>query len=72
LFVAEADRADHAAEATRAATVHEPDLADRGAAALEAAREQGTATTAREAGKDDYDSAERRYAFAADLERRGF
>ncbi|GAA4289046.1 hypothetical protein [Georgenia daeguensis] len=71
LLVAEADLADRAAEGARAAAQHEPDPAEREEAALEGEREENRATTAREAGKDNYDSAERRQAFAADLERRG-
>ncbi|WP_345043981.1 hypothetical protein [Georgenia daeguensis] len=71
LLVAEADHADQVAEAARAAAQHEPDPVERDEAALAAEREQNFATATREAGKDSYDSAERRQAFAADLERRG-
>lgn len=71
LLVAEADRADQAAEAARAAARHEPDPAERIEATVTAEREQNRASAAREAGEDNYDSAERRQAFAADLERRG-
>lgn len=71
LLVAEADRADLAAETARAAAEHEPDPAVRDQATLAAEREQTRATATLEGGKDGYDSAERRAAFAADLERRG-
>ncbi|PFG44875.1 hypothetical protein ATJ97_0297 [Georgenia soli] len=71
LLVAEAGMADQAAATARAAAQHEPDPAERAEATLVAEQEQIRATAAREAGKDNYDSAERRQAFAADLERRG-
>jgi len=72
LLVAEADRADQAAEAARGAAQSGPDPAEGIEVTLAATeREQTRATTAREAGKDTYDSAERRQAFAADLEQRG-
>jgi hypothetical protein len=71
MLVAEADRADQAAETARAAAQHEPDQAERGDAALDAEREQARAIAVGEAGKGGYDSAERRQALAADLERRG-
>lgn len=71
LLVAEADRAAEAAEAARAAAEHEPDPTERVEATLAAKHERNRASAAREAGKDTYDSAERRQAFAADLERRG-
>jgi hypothetical protein len=71
LLVAEADRADQAAETARPAAQHEPDPAERNDASLAAERERIRATAAREGGKDHYDSAERRQAFAADLEQRG-
>ncbi|PFG45116.1 hypothetical protein ATJ97_0037 [Georgenia soli] len=71
LLAAEADLADQAAEAAREAAQHEPDPAVREGAAVKAERERTRATAAREAGKENYDSAERRQASAANLERRG-
>ncbi|WP_454778754.1 hypothetical protein [Georgenia muralis] len=70
LLVAEAGRADQAAEAARAAAEHEPEDV-REEAAIQAELEPTRAMAAREAGKDNYDSAERRQALAADLARRG-
>jgi hypothetical protein len=71
LLVVEADRADQNVEAARATSQHEPDAAERIEGTVAAEREQNRTTAARESGKHTYDSAERRQAFAADLERRG-
>jgi hypothetical protein len=71
MLVAHADRADQAAETARAAAEYEPDPAVREESAVQAERAQAHASTTREASKCGYDSAERRQAFAADLERQG-
>lgn len=71
LLMTEAERADRAADAAREAAEHEPDPAERERAQDEAAALDDRGDVARAEGRGTYDSAERREAFASDLERAG-
>jgi len=71
LLATEAERADRAAEVAREAAEHEPDPAERERAQGEAAGQDDRGDVARTEGRATYDSAERREAFASDLERVG-
>lgn len=71
VLVAAADRADHAAEQARAAAEHEPDPVERAELVERAETQTTTADPARADGQLAYDSAERRQAFAAELDAKG-
>jgi hypothetical protein len=71
LLATEAERADRAAEVAREAAEHESDPAERERAQGEAAGQDDLGDLARAEGRGTYDSAERREAFASDLERAG-
>lgn len=70
-LMTDAERADQAAERARDAAEHEPDPAERGQAAADAATHETTADRLRNDAAPAYDSAERREALASDLKGRG-
>ncbi|WP_367645921.1 hypothetical protein [Paenarthrobacter ureafaciens] len=70
-LMSQADQDDRRAEEARSAVAHEPDPEERIRAAAEAEQREAYADRARQDGRTQYDSAERREGTARDLEAKG-